>query len=1463
MGGKDIIKIPVETLSAEEAIKILKELGVSIDTVKDKVKTKLKINADTADIEKFNKAMAKIETAGQKNKNVYNHGKYYKSEENALISLNKAWNAYAKSRNEGKIGSDLIDGSIVTDVLRYANAYEALGGSLKTVSPQLEKFVSTLRNVDKYSSKNGYGFTVDAFKQSFNIFKDFEDAGAYFEKGFEPAKKEALDFLEVTDKILVNVERIKNNSSTVNTKKNGNVDNIGNSNADENLNNELLEAKQNANELEKELKDISGISITSEDILQLLEILKEISLSIKEVSIAFGQIDDKEGTSSLLQSLKNIKSEVSELSTALNGMNFNVALNVSGKSASERASQLRSVTSGAVDEIIKAYNALNDMLAPSGKETDLFRGQNDKLIRFMNILDGMQSDDSVQKQYDDYTRLISILKELANLKGINVSSWSDEFEKPLQDSMETVEKVRSGADEIENTFKNLFGHANNITLEGLTLEIDKIVEKLQEMINLFQSVFSTKIDVDTDGVNAEFINLLNVLTEIKEAIVSINGLKVDTKVKQGKVAEGETHADNPKDAQKGKGKNPKKKDSSMSKESLYKRTDDIEDAVKKVADSTDGVVSSVTKFKDSEDNLVKAQIKTKETLDDAVKTTTTTINYDEENGLYSSDIDSYDYEAVRKQREKQYRDIKKASEAKKTAEINLRNSEINSLLKEQKSEYEAIYRTRLDIAKLDKNSADYSINKEQLELEVKKHQESYLSIQKKLNSYGEIELRQKHINELLEIGQRYQDSLYKVRKSDMNTNLEAQIKTQNKIYELESKIATTTKSSAVAGYESDLQAERRKLKLLKEESEQYADILSKEEQEKYVIEKTNDALNKKNKIIDANNNNSSKTKQVKNASTVSINAQISKTANELEQLRYIGHTDIFSNMFQEAETEVEGLNAKLKESGITLTEYRNKVSVIKKNLKDNKDIFATIEPDNLQQAKQEMQEYAHVLSDGKAVLTDANTIGDKVTYTWTEQDGVVHKLKLSYNKLNGALSEVHTHQRQTEKHNKTLWESFKQGWQNVRQYVMSFVGFYEIINIIRTGIGYIKELDTALTEMRKVSDETENSLRRFQDASFDMAASIGTTAVEIQKSSADFMRLGYSLKEASELAQDANIYANVGDMEIDEATEHMVSSIKAWGSEFNSEVEASGAIVDRYNEIGNNFAITSADIGSAMERSAAALKAGGNTLNESLGLITAGNLIQQDADTTANALKVMSLRIRGSKTDLEEMGEETDGLASSTSKLREEIKALTGVDIMADENTYKSTAEIIQEIGAVWDKLTDVSKASALEKLAGKTRASTVAGLLENYETIDEVIKSAENADGSAIEENLRYMESIEGKVNEFTNKIQEFWHNLIGSDVVKEVVDAGTSLINIFDNMLSGISDSEAINLIVDLFSGLITLVETLTNGLGKLNTVFAGTIGFFAYKKIKGNNSGGRVKKFTLISNMPPNRLAERCAR
>lgn len=498
-------------------------------------------------------------------------------------------------------------------------------------------------------------------------------------------------------------------------------------------------------------------------------------------------------------------------------------------------------------------------------------------------------------------------------------------------------------------------------------------------------------------------------------------------------------------------------------------------------------------------------------------------------------------------------------------------------------------------------------------------------------------------------------------------------------------------------------------------------------------------------------------------------------------------SNIFKDLFNKIGTKFQEQMTKFNNGGVVNGEQLKNLRLQLLQLNSLRGDSFNIMPDNIQ--RQDAGKIADmlknmdgirkssiaILNDGKSIvgtIERANAQTETLEYKWNDLLGVYVKSSRVLTTQLGLFDRI--------------GEQLSKTWSYFKSYIGGYLTAQRVISELRQGIQYVKELDKALTEMKKVSDESTSSLKDFQKASFDTANEIGSTAIQIQNSAADFMRLGYSLGDAATLAKDASVYANVGDMEIKEATEHMISSIQAWQSEFSSATEASTAIIDKYNEIGNNYAITSADIGSAMERSAAALKAAGNTLDESIGLITAGNLIQQDADTTANALKVMSLRIRGSKADLEDMGEETDGLASSTSKLRNELKALTGVDIMIDDKTYKSTAQIIKEIGANWSKLDDVSQSAALEKLAGKTRASTVAGLIENYKTIEEVANDAADAQGSAMKENEKYVDSIEGRIAQLNNEVQRFWKNVVDSDALKVII---SSLTQIF-SLLSKIED-------------------------------------------------------------------------
>lgn len=193
--------------------------------------------------------------------------------------------------------------------------------------------------------------------------------------------------------------------------------------------------------------------------------------------------------------------------------------------------------------------------------------------------------------------------------------------------------------------------------------------------------------------------------------------------------------------------------------------------------------------------------------------------------------------------------------------------------------------------------------------------------------------------------------------------------------------------------------------------------------------------------------------------------------------------------------------------------------------------------------------------------------------------------------------------------------------------------------------------------------------------------------------------------------------------------------------------------------------------------------AAGNNLEQSVAMIAAANKVLQDPNSVGAALRTISLRIRGTSVKvLEEMGEETDGVIESVSKLQAKVKGLSGVDILTDTGAYKDTYTIIKEIGQVWGQMNDINRAALLELLAGKNRSNAMAALLTNMEDLEGAYESAMEAQGSAEAENEKYLNSIQGKIEQFTNALQTMWSNWLSSGVVKFVVDLGTALVKLAD---------------------------------------------------------------------------------
>lgn len=403
----------------------------------------------------------------------------------------------------------------------------------------------------------------------------------------------------------------------------------------------------------------------------------------------------------------------------------------------------------------------------------------------------------------------------------------------------------------------------------------------------------------------------------------------------------------------------------------------------------------------------------------------------------------------------------------------------------------------------------------------------------------------------------------------------------------------------------------------------------------------------------------------------------------------------------------------------------------------------------------------------------------------------------------------------TETLSQKLSRLFKEHFQTaVAMYGVAMVkqGLREVYN-------NVVDIDTSMTNLKKVTNETESAYSIFLSSASSQARELGASISDVIDSTAEWSRLGYTLDESQELAKWSTVLSNIGDG-IDSASDaasYLVSILKG----FRMEADEVEHVVNVLNSVGNNEPISESGIAEALVRSASALSAAGNSFEESVSLISAANSVLQDPDTVGTTLKTISMYLRASKTDAEAFGVSVDDMASSVSELRSELKSLTGVDIMKDAagTEFKSTYQILKEISAVWDKLTDVSKANVTEMLGGKRNSNAVLSVIEQFSIAEKSMEDAANSSNSAMTEQERMMDSIEGRLKQLNASFEKFSNDVMSSDLIKFFVTLATKTVDAADGMVNLAGSIPAITAAISGVLSVMQMSGKLKNGAGKVN--------------------------------------------
>lgn len=350
--------------------------------------------------------------------------------------------------------------------------------------------------------------------------------------------------------------------------------------------------------------------------------------------------------------------------------------------------------------------------------------------------------------------------------------------------------------------------------------------------------------------------------------------------------------------------------------------------------------------------------------------------------------------------------------------------------------------------------------------------------------------------------------------------------------------------------------------------------------------------------------------------------------------------------------------------------------------------------------------------------------------------------------------------------------------------MITMAALHKMQDALRIVYQNVVEIDTALIELRKVSELSGKSLEKYMGRAAEQAQNLGVSISDYIGSTADWKRLGYSDEDAENMATYSTLLKNVGDGidDVNTSSSYLISTLQGFGL-LAKDAES---VVDQIDKVANTQPITAQAIGEILTRSAASMKAANNDLAETISLGTAAYAVIQNAETVGTTLKSVSMYLRAAKSELEDAGESADGCANSVSELRSELKSLTGVDIMIDNKNFKSTYQILKELSQVWGSLSDVTQANVTEMIGGKRNANAVSALLNNFQVAEDSLEAAANSAGTAWAENDVWMDSIQARLAQLDASFQVLSQDVLSSDLIKGGVSFLTSIVKLLDKIVN-----------------------------------------------------------------------------
>lgn len=373
------------------------------------------------------------------------------------------------------------------------------------------------------------------------------------------------------------------------------------------------------------------------------------------------------------------------------------------------------------------------------------------------------------------------------------------------------------------------------------------------------------------------------------------------------------------------------------------------------------------------------------------------------------------------------------------------------------------------------------------------------------------------------------------------------------------------------------------------------------------------------------------------------------------------------------------------------------------------------------------------------------------------------------------------------------WTSIKKtaGWQ------MSSSLIHGLIGQMQQAVGYAKDLDRSLNDIRIVTGASSEQMAKFAKEANVAAKSLSTTTTNYTKASLIYYQQGLSEKEVQERTATTIKMANVTGSNADKVSSQMTA---VWNN-FDDGSKSLEYYADVMAKLGAVTASSTDEIAEGLQKFAAISDTVGLSYEYATSaLATVTSASRESADVVGNSFKTLFARIQGLQ-----LGETLED-GTDLNKYSQALDKV-GISIKDASGNMKDMDTILDEMGNTWQTLRKDEQMALAQTVAGVRQYTQLVTLMNNWDQFKQNVNTAENAKGTLNQQTAIYEKSWQAASKRVRASTEGIWDSLINSDGFVTALDGFSSLLDMVESLVDSLGGATGV---LSLFGGI--LAKTFT---------------------------------------------------